>query len=89
MENHHGHHHMPKEVPMPEDHHPTKQMDEHQGHDKHAGHHTEDFLKRFWICMVLTIPVLLLSHMIQQMAGFDLTFAGDKYVLLILSSIIY
>nr|WP_229213957.1 copper-translocating P-type ATPase [Dyadobacter psychrotolerans] len=64
-------------------------MDEHQGHDKHAGHHTEDFLKRFWICMVLTIPVLLLSHMIQQMAGFDLTFAGDKYVLLILSSIIY
>jgi|GEM_PF-5190924 len=47
MENHHGHHHMPKEVPMPEDHHPTKQMDERQGHDKHAGHHTEDFLKRF------------------------------------------
>ncbi|WP_285546243.1 heavy metal translocating P-type ATPase [Dyadobacter frigoris] len=89
MENHHGHHHMPKEVPMPEDHHPTKQMDEHQGHDKHAGHHTEDFLKRFWICLVLTIPVLLLSHMIQQMAGFDIAFSGDKYVLLILSTIIY
>jgi Cu2+-exporting ATPase len=89
MENHHGHHHMPKEVPMPEDHHPTKQMDEHHGHDKHAGHHTEDFLKRFWICLVLTIPVLLLSHMIQQMAGFDIAFSGDKYVLLILSTIIY
>ncbi|GLU56418.1 heavy metal translocating P-type ATPase [Dyadobacter frigoris] len=74
---------------MPEDHHPTKQMDEHQGHDKHAGHHTEDFLKRFWICLVLTIPVLLLSHMIQQMAGFDIAFSGDKYVLLILSTIIY
>lgn len=94
MENHHGHHHMPKEVPMPEDHHPTKQMDEQQGHDKHAGHvhaghHTEDFLKRFWICLVLTVPVLLLSHMIQQMARFDFTFAGDKYLLLILSSVIY
>ncbi|WP_439584305.1 heavy metal translocating P-type ATPase [Dyadobacter bucti] len=89
MENHHGHHHMPKEVPMPEDHHPTKQMDEHQGHDKHAGHHTEDFLKRFWICMALTVPVLLLSPMIQQMAGFDFAFSGDKYVLLILSTIIY
>jgi Cu2+-exporting ATPase len=89
MENHHGHHHMPKEVPMPEDHHPTKQMDEHQGHDKHAGHHTEDFLKRFWICMALTVPVLLLSPMIQQMAGFDFAFSGDKYVLLILSTVIY
>ncbi|WAC13357.1 heavy metal translocating P-type ATPase [Dyadobacter pollutisoli] len=74
---------------MPEDHDPTKQMDEHQGHDKHAGHHTEDFLKRFWICLVLTIPVLLLSHMIQQVAGFDIAFSGDKYVLLILSTIIY
>jgi Cu2+-exporting ATPase len=39
--------------------------------------------------MALTIPVLLLSHMIQQMAGFDFAFSGDKYVLLILSTIIY
>lgn len=61
----------------------------HAGHDKHAGHHTEDFLKRFWICMVITMPVLLLSHMIQQWAGFNWTFAGDQYVLLALSTIIY
>jgi Cu2+-exporting ATPase len=94
MENHHDHHHMQKGDPMPEHPDAAKQMDEHQGHDKHAGHihaghHTEDFLKRFWICMALTIPVLLLSHMIQQMAGFDFAFSGDKYVLLILSTIIY
>ena len=63
--------------------------DAHTGHDKHAGHHTEDFLKRFWICLVITVPVLLLSPMIQQWFGFELRFAGDKYVLLILSSIIY
>lgn len=62
---------------------------EHQTHDEHAGHHTEDFLKRFWICLVLTIPVLLLSHMIQQWLGFSFTFAGDKYVLLALSSAIF
>ena len=59
------------------------------GHDKHAGHHTEDFLKRFWICLGLTIPVLLLSHMIQQWLGFEIKFTGDKYVLLALGSIIY
>jgi P-type Cu2+ transporter len=58
-------------------------------HDKHAGHHTEDFLKRFWICLVVTVPILLLSHMIQQWLGFEIRFPGDKYVLLTLSSFIY
>jgi Cu2+-exporting ATPase len=62
---------------------------EHQSHDEHAGHHTEDFLKRFWICLVITIPVLLLSHMIRQWLGFSITFIGDKYVLLALSSAIF
>ena len=58
-------------------------------HDKHAGHHTEDFLKRFWICLFLTIPVLLLSEMIQHWFSFQIAFPGDKYVLLVLGSIIY
>src|SRR5689334_8327987 len=61
----------------------------HSVHDKHAGHHTQDFLKRFWICLIVTIPVLLLSHMIQQWFGFEMRFAGDKYVLLLLASFIY
>jgi P-type Cu2+ transporter len=58
-------------------------------HDKHAGHHTEDFLKRFWICLILTIPVLLLSEMIQHWFRFHISFAGDKYVLLLLGTVIY
>lgn len=58
-------------------------------HDKHAGHHTEDFLKRFWICLSLTIPVLLLSHMIQDWFNFSIRFQGDNYVLLGLGTIIY
>src|SRR5690348_11590541 len=62
---------------------------EHGGHDKHAGHHTEDFLKRFWICLALTIPVLALSHMIQVWLGFQFAFAGDRWVLLALSTFIY
>jgi Cu2+-exporting ATPase len=63
--------------------------DHHSEHDEHAGHHTEDFLKRFWLCLVLTIPVLLLSHMIQEWMGIHLRFSGDKYVLLALSTFIY
>lgn len=58
-------------------------------HDKHAGHHTADFLKRFWISTGLTIPVLLLSHMVQQWLGFELRFTGDTYILFGLSTVIY
>ncbi len=61
----------------------------HSSHDKHAGHHTHDFLKRFWICTAVTIPVLLLSPMIQQWLGIDIGFPGDQYVLLGLSAFIY
>lgn len=58
-------------------------------HDKHAGHHTEDFLKRFWICLLITVPILLLSEMIQHWFGFHISFTGDQYVLLALGTIIY
>lgn len=57
--------------------------------NKHEGHHTGDFLSRFWISLVITIPILLLSHMIQQWLGFNITFPGDKYVLLALGTVIY
>lgn len=63
--------------------------DGHGGHDKHAGHHTADFLKRFWICLIITVPILLLSHMIQEWAGFHWRFSGDQYVLMALSTIVY
>ena len=59
------------------------------GHDKHAGHHTEDFLKRFWICLILTLPILLLSQMIQHWFGFRVAFPGDRYVLSGLGSLLF
>jgi P-type Cu2+ transporter len=58
-------------------------------HDKHEGHHTEDFLKRFWFCLLLTVPILALSEMIQHWFGFHIAFAGSKYVLIILGTILY
>ena len=82
----HSHHQQPPAA-KPHEHH--KETMQHAGHDKHAGHHTGDFLKRFWICIVLTIPVLVLSHMIQQWIGVDFKFTGDNYLLLLLGSIIY
>jgi Cu2+-exporting ATPase len=51
----------------------------------------EDFKKRFYISTILTIPVLILSPLIQDLLTFlqPLNFQGDKYILFILSSIIF
>lgn len=57
--------------------------------DEHAGHHTEDFLKRFWICLALTVPILLLSPMIQHWLQIEWRFQGDQFIVLALGSILY
>jgi len=50
-----------------------------------------EFKKRFWTSLVLTLPVLILSPMIQHALGLGTSwrFPGDTYVLAILSSAIY
>ncbi len=64
--------------------------DEHGGHNhsEHHGHMIEDFKKRFWISLFITIPILLLSPLVQQFLGLKetLRFSGDIYVLFGLSS---
>jgi Cu2+-exporting ATPase len=82
----HQHHH---EHSSHANQHESEHQMEHSGHDKHAGHHVGDFWKRFIISTIVTIPVLLLSPMIQQWFGFQISFAGDKCVLAILSTFIF
>ncbi|MFZ2324805.1 MAG: copper-translocating P-type ATPase [Ignavibacteriaceae bacterium] len=57
-------------------------------HSEHHGHMIEDFKKRFWISLVITIPILLLSPLVQQFLGlkYTLHFSGDIYVLFGLST---
>lgn len=73
---------------------------EHAGHGKmaaqgnHGSHHAmmvADFRKRFWISLVITIPILILSPLIQKFLGLEsiIKFPGDSYVLFVLSSAIY
>ncbi len=59
-----------------------------EGHDHHRMM-IADFRRRFWVSMILTVPILLLSPMIQRWFGFDLSFPGDKYLLLVLSSFVF
>jgi len=60
-------------------------------HDKHYGHNIQDFKIRFYISLIVTIPILLLSPIIQNVLGLreTLQFSGDQYVLWLLSSFIY
>lgn len=60
----------------------------HMGNDHHKMM-IEYLKRRFWISSIITIPVLILSEMIQMFLGFHLSFVGDKYVLYVLSSIIF
>jgi Cu2+-exporting ATPase len=60
------------------------------GGDHHA-HMVADFRKRFWISLIVTIPILFLSPMIQSFLGFReaVRFSGDAYVLWALSSFVF
>ena len=62
----------------------------HNHHDHHAMM-VRDFRKRFWISLALTVPVLLLSPMIQQLIGLgeSLRFNGDLLTAFLISSIIF
>lgn len=51
--------------------------------------HTQTLRTRFFVCLVLTIPVLLLSQAIQTWFHFTLTLPYQMYILLILALIIY
>jgi Cu2+-exporting ATPase len=73
-------------------------MDSHAGHNAHAGHgahvdhsgHEQVFRRRFWVCLVLTVPVLLYSPMIQEWFGFVLPgFPGSAWVAPLFSIIIF
>ncbi len=58
----------------------------------HSNHHRkmiEDFKRRFWVSVLLTLPIVLLSPMIQRWFGFKWEFAGDRYVLFLLSTFVY
>ena len=60
------------------------------GHDKHAGHSVAMFREKFWLSLVLTIPVVLLSHDIQEWFGYSVPmFPGIEYVPAIIGTVIF
>jgi len=68
-----------------------------KGHSEHMGmsehdHHAmmiADFKKRFYVVAAFTIPILLLSPMIQHFMGVNWQFPGSSYILFALSSVVF
>ena len=44
----------------------------HEAHDKHAGHDPEVFRRRFWLTLLMSIPVVATSGMIMDWFGYNL-----------------
>ena len=64
---------------------------DHAGHGSGHDHSAmiADFLRRFWICLVLTVPVVAISPMFQMAVGYRFDFPGRDWVSVVLGSIIY
>ncbi len=63
---------------------------EHKGHDKHAGHSTGMFLRKFWVSLVLTVPVVLYADVVETIFAWSPPdFTGSAYLSLALGSIVF
>jgi Cu2+-exporting ATPase len=82
-----------------DNHHMTHHVDGHSHNKDHGGYDHQDhhkhmvqvFKKRFLISLIITIPILVLSPMIQEFVGIKdpLAFEGSKYILFGLSTLIF
>ena len=62
---------------------------DHAAHTDHTGHELL-FRNRFWVCLILSIPVLLYSPMLQQWLGFTPpAFPGSQWLAPVLSVVIF
>jgi P-type Cu2+ transporter len=64
----------------------------HAGHGGHGGHgdHAAQFRDRFWLSLVLTVPVIAYSEMVQEWLGFTPPqFPGSQWVAPVLGTIVF
>src|SRR5690554_4577626 len=62
----------------------------HDAHDKHAGHSVSMFRDKFWLSLVLTVPVLIWSEHIQGLLGYTApSFAGSQWIEPVLGTVIF
>jgi Cu2+-exporting ATPase len=62
----------------------------HGGHDKHAGHSPDMFKRRFWLSLLLSIPVVFWSEMVQEWLGYTAPeFPGSDLIPPVLGTVVF
>jgi Cu2+-exporting ATPase len=60
------------------------------GHDQHAGHSVAMFRDKFWLTLLLTLPVVAWSGEVQHWLGYTApTFPGSQYIPAFLGTIVF
>lgn len=77
---HYCDHHMPA-------HHASTQS--HEGHDKHAGHSINMFRDRFWVSLLVTIPIMVLAPFWQQLLNYSIELPGVEWISAVLGSLVF
>ncbi len=87
---HHNHDHGGHDHSAHE-HHEGHGQHEHHDHHAHHAHMVKDFRKRFYVSLIVTLPILALSPMIQEALnlGSFFAFPGSIYVNFLLSSFVF
>jgi P-type Cu2+ transporter len=64
---------------------------DHGGGHGHGGHgdHAAMFRDRFWVTLALTIPVVVLSRMFQDLLGYSITFTGSSLIPPALGTVVF
>lgn len=68
-----------------------------EGHDHHEmdhggmdhSMHMGNFKQKFWLSLVLAIPIIVLSPMMGMQLPFQVTFPGSEWVVLVLATILF
>jgi Cu2+-exporting ATPase len=60
---------------------PPQSAAAHMGHDQHAGHSVAMFRDKFWLTLILTLPVVAWSREVQHWLGYTApTFTGSQHI---------
>ncbi|GIX41482.1 MAG: heavy metal translocating P-type ATPase [Leptospiraceae bacterium] len=90
---HHNHHNSHIDHHKMHDHHHHKHHSHKENHDHHQHHDhnkmIQDFKIRFWISLILTIPIVILSPMIQNWFGYKIELNSSSFISFFLSSIVF
>ncbi len=93
MEHHHPHHDHGSHgatVPVEKRREIRASHTTHAEHDKHAGHSPEMFRDKFWLSLVLTIPVVFWSEHIQMLLRYRApAFPGSEWIPPLLATVVF